>query len=103
MSLRILLMMDPVIRVPPEHYGGIERVIADLADGLVRRGHSVTLWAAPGSRTNAKLEPFGTEGEWSRWSNVRNVSHLTARFWARPSRFDIVHNFGRLAYLSGVF
>ena len=23
--------MDPYIKVPPDHYGGIERVIADLA------------------------------------------------------------------------
>ena len=27
-------MMDPFIKVPPDHYGGIERVVADLADRL---------------------------------------------------------------------
>ena len=42
--------------------------IADLADGLTRRGHDVTLWAAPGSRVDAAIEPFGREGEWTRWS-----------------------------------
>ena len=31
--MRILLLMDPFIRVPPAHYGGIERVVADLAAG----------------------------------------------------------------------
>ncbi len=102
MSLRILLVMDPVLRVPPEHYGGIERVVAALADGLCRRGHEVTLWAAPGSRTRADLEPFGREGEWTRWSNARNTAVLTARFWTRPRRFQLVHNFGRLAYLLGI-
>ncbi len=35
--MRILLVMDPFIPVPPDHYGGIERVVADLADGLARR------------------------------------------------------------------
>ena len=100
--MRVLLLMDPLIRVPPDQYGGIERVIADLADGLVRRGHTVTLWAAHGSRTMGALEPFGREGEWTRWSNVRNVALVTARFWRRPGRFDLVHNFGRLAYLAGV-
>jgi glycosyltransferase involved in cell wall biosynthesis len=103
MSLRILLMMDPLIPVPPEHYGGIERVIADVADGLQNRGHEVTLWAAPGSQILGAVEPFGREAEWTRWSNLRNVAHLTARFWRRPRRFDLVHNFGRLAYLLGVF
>jgi len=100
--MRILLLMDPLIPVPPEHYGGIERVIADLADGLVDRGHQVTLWAAPGSRTRGRLEPFGREGEWSRWSNVRNTAELTGRFWRTRGEFDIVHNFGRLAYLSSI-
>ncbi|HEY0783321.1 MAG TPA: glycosyltransferase [Thermoanaerobaculia bacterium] len=99
---RILLLMDPYIRVPPLHYGGIERVIADLADGLVARGHEVTLWAAPGSQTSAPLEPFGREGEWTRWSNVRNTAAVTARFYRQPRRFDLVHNFGRLAYLTGI-
>ena len=51
--MRILLIMDPLIPVPPRHYGGIERVVADLANELVHRGHSVTLWAAPGSQTDA--------------------------------------------------
>ena len=40
----------PVIKVPPDHYGGIERVVADLADRLASLGHDVTLWAAPGSQ-----------------------------------------------------
>jgi glycosyltransferase involved in cell wall biosynthesis len=101
-SLRLLLLMDPFIRVPPAHYGGIERVIADLADGLVARGHQVTLWAAPGSSTRAALAPFGREGEWTRWSNLRNVAVVSARFQAARRRFDLVHNFGRLAYLLAV-
>ena len=40
--MRILLVMDPFIKVPPEHYGGIERVIADLANGLARGGHQIS-------------------------------------------------------------
>jgi len=101
-SRRILLVMDPFIPVPPLHYGGIERVIADLADGLVRRGHDVTLWAAPGSRTSARLSAFGREGEWTHWSNVRNTLLLSARLLRQPHRFDVIHNFGRLAYLLAV-
>jgi len=101
--VNILLVMDPFIKVPPQHYGGIERVIADLADGLARNGHAVTLWAAPGSRIDGAVEPYGREGEWTRWSNVRNSATLAGRFLARKSRFDLVHNFGRLAYLTPVF
>lgn len=100
--MRVLLLMDPFIKVPPDHYGGIERVVADLADGLTRAGHEVTLWAAPGSRVNGRVEPFGREGEWTRWSNARNTATLAARFLAGAFRFDVIHNFGRLAYLAPV-
>jgi glycosyltransferase involved in cell wall biosynthesis len=98
----VLLLMDPFIRVPPDHYGGIERVVADLADGLSRASHEVTLWAAPGSRVNGRVEPFGREGEWTRWSNARNTLTLAGRFLGGVSRFDVIHNFGRLAYLAPV-
>src|SRR5690242_6993174 len=101
MSLRMLLIMDPFICVPPKHYGGIERVIADLANGLHRRGYQVTLWAAPGSQTLATLVSFGCESEWTMWSNFRNAATLTSRFWCQRGCFDVVHNFGRLAYLTG--
>ena len=98
--MRILLIMDPFIRVPPRHYGGIERVIADLANGLCKRGHNVTLWAAPDSDTAARLVPFGREGEWSTWSNIRNTLVLSARLLKERANYDIIHNFGRLAYLT---
>ena len=100
--MRILLLMDPLIMVPPRHYGGIERVVADLAEILVARGHDVTLWAAPGSTTSARLQPFGREGEWTRWSNMRNTLQVGARLQF-GRRFDVIHNFGRLAYLAPVF
>ena len=98
--MKVLLVMDPFIKVPPAHYGGIERVVADLADGLAKLGHDITLWAAPGSRVNGRVDAFGKEGEWTRWSNLRNTMTLAGRFLAKGSRFDVIHNFGRLAYLA---
>jgi len=53
--LRIALVAPPWLAIPPLGYGGTERVIALLADGLVARGHDVTLFAAAGSRTAARL------------------------------------------------
>jgi glycosyltransferase involved in cell wall biosynthesis len=99
--MRILLIMDPLIPVPPLHYGGIERVIADLAQGLHQRGHSISLWAGPGSKSPGELQSFGREGEWSRWSSLRNTAFITAKLWQRRTDFDVIHNFGRLAYLLG--
>jgi len=101
--MNILLIMDPLIPVPPEHYGGIERVIADVADGFVHRGHEVTLWAGPGSRISGTTETFGRVGEWTSWSNVRNTATVSRWLLRDGHRFDVIHNFGRLAYLSVAF
>lgn len=43
-------------RVPPPGYGGIELIVGQLTDELVRRGHDVTLFASGDSQTHARLE-----------------------------------------------
>ena len=53
--LRIGILAPPWFAVPPNGYGGIEAVVSLLADGLVARGHEVTLFASGGSRTTARL------------------------------------------------
>ncbi|AMB86580.1 glycosyl transferase [Pseudomonas agarici] len=42
--------------VPPQLYGGTERVVSYLTEALVELGHEVTLFASGDSRTSAKLE-----------------------------------------------
>jgi glycosyltransferase involved in cell wall biosynthesis len=46
------MIAPPWFTVPPRGYGGVENVCADLVDGLVERGHQVTLIGAgvPGTR-----------------------------------------------------
>jgi glycosyltransferase involved in cell wall biosynthesis len=50
--LRIAIVAPPWFHVPPDGYGGIEAMVADVVDGLVERGHEVCLVAAgrPGTR-----------------------------------------------------
>jgi len=55
--LRIAQVAPLCESVPPQLYGGTERVVAFLTDELVRRGHDVTLFASGDSRTTAKLVP----------------------------------------------
>ena len=54
-ALRIAQVAPLLETVPPSEYGGTERVIYGLTEHLVRLGHDVTLFAAGGSRTSAKL------------------------------------------------
>ena len=41
--------------VPPQYYGGTERVVSYLTEELVRQGHQVTLFASGDSVTQAHL------------------------------------------------
>ncbi|NUS45896.1 MAG: glycosyltransferase family 4 protein, partial [Mycobacteriaceae bacterium] len=56
--LRIVLVAPPYFDVPPKGYGGVEAVVADLADMLVARGHDVTLLGAGEPGTAAKFVPL---------------------------------------------
>ena len=51
--LRIAIVAPTFFEVPPEGYGGIELILAQLTDGLVARGHDVTLLGAGRDRTEA--------------------------------------------------
>jgi glycosyltransferase involved in cell wall biosynthesis len=82
--------------VPPIGYGGTERVVANLTDELVRRGHDVTLFASGDSRTSAKLVPVveqafrlgGTSAEAASADHLR----LLARAFGSAHKFDIIHS-----------
>jgi glycosyltransferase involved in cell wall biosynthesis len=56
--LRIVMVAPPYYEVPPAAYGGIEAVVADLADALVARGHDVTLLGAGQPGTAARFVPL---------------------------------------------
>jgi glycosyltransferase involved in cell wall biosynthesis len=55
--MRIAQIAPLAESVPPQLYGGTERVVAYLTDELVRQGHDVTLFASGDSRTAARLVP----------------------------------------------
>ena len=52
--LNVAVVAPPWFEVPPQGYGGIESVVADLVAVLVARGHHVTLVAAGRSLTSAQ-------------------------------------------------
>jgi glycosyltransferase involved in cell wall biosynthesis len=55
--LRIAQLATLYERVPPNSYGGSERVISYLTEELVRHGHDITLFASGDSITSARLVP----------------------------------------------
>src|ERR1700736_4149503 len=53
--LRVAMLAPPWISVPAPGYGGVESVVSSLTEALVRVGHEVTLFCAPGSVSRATV------------------------------------------------
>ncbi|GAC1324185.1 MAG: glycosyltransferase family 4 protein [Chloroflexota bacterium] len=95
--MRIAQLAPPLQSVPPHGYGGTERVVATLTDELVRRGHSVTLFASGDSRTRAELVPIVERALWRRDEPTNDIrsympSILEDIIGPRLDEFDIVHS-----------
>lgn len=103
-GLSIALTVDPYLPVPPERYGGIERVVDFLVRGLVERGHRVTLFAHPASLRPAEgeLVGYGAPPHTGGLSRLRELAQVGGGLWRRRRRLDLVHSFGRLAALLSV-
>lgn len=71
-----------------------------LANGLVARGHHVTLFAHPDSKSSGEFVPWPGRSSRPAGDTLRNAMTL-ARIVAKE-RFDIIHSFSRIAYLTPV-
>lgn len=89
--MRIALISTPFIAVPPAKYGGTELMIAELSEGLVQRGHEVTLFGTGDSATSAELRYLYDEAQWPP-NFLHDVNHVS---WAMQQvyddDFDVVH------------
>src|SRR6185437_11470276 len=98
--MRILLVMDPGIPVPPPLYGGHERLVFMFAEEYQKLGHEVTLLAGPGSRCGGATVTFGDNNlRRSRAERNKEMAFAWKYLYKNRHKFDLVHNFGRLAYL----
>jgi glycosyltransferase involved in cell wall biosynthesis len=93
--LRIAQVAPLYESVPPKLYGGTERVIAYLAEELVRRGHDVTLFAASDSTVKVPLAVGMPQS-----LRLSGLDHLASSFhlpmlsqvYDHTDRFDIIHS-----------
>jgi glycosyltransferase involved in cell wall biosynthesis len=93
--MRIAQIAPLAESVPPERYGGTERVVAHLVDELVRRGHEVTLFASGDSKTDGDLVA-PTRSALRLDPNVKDtlaphIRELGLAF-ERADSFDIMHS-----------
>ncbi|WP_207492036.1 glycosyltransferase [Aridibaculum aurantiacum] len=97
--MKIAITADPEIPVPPKLYGGIERIIHQLCKELVTLGHEVTLFAHRESNVPCRLVKY-TGTDQSKSAVLKNGVLITR--YVFKEKYDVVHSFGRLAYLSMV-
>jgi glycosyltransferase involved in cell wall biosynthesis len=81
--------------VPPRRYGGTERIIAYLIDGLVELGHDVTLFASGDSQTRAQLVPVRDQALRLDPHPLKSqiAAHLAMldEVRRRADQFDVIH------------
>ena len=93
-SLRIGVIASVAHRTPPRGYGPWEQVASSLAEGLVRLGHDVTLFATADSQTAGTLRSCvstGYEEDLELDAKVVEALHLGAAF-ERAAEFDVLSN-----------
>ena len=100
--MRLLVLADPFLPIPPLHYGGIERIIALLLESARDAGHEIVLLAHPDSQIEGvRVIPFSGAPRPTLRDQIRNAQ--LARRTVATFRPDLIHCFARLAYLTPFF
>ena len=94
MRLRIAHIAPVATSIPPPKSGSVETMTSLLTEGLVARGHEVTLFATVDSRTTARLHAIFPHGYWHdehMWPwELYEMLNLAAAV-ERAGEFDIIH------------
>lgn len=94
-ALRIGMVAPPWFAVPPSSYGGIESMVASLVDGLVERGHEVTLVAAgePGTKAQRYVPVYSEPPSQRLGDPLPEVLHAAAAAATLDlAELDLVHD-----------
>jgi glycosyltransferase involved in cell wall biosynthesis len=93
-ALRVGLVAPPLLPVPPRAYGGTERVVYALAEGLHRLGHDVTLFAPADSNVSCRLVATAPRACWTGGSaDVQGSFERTLDTLSRhDGSFDVIHS-----------
>jgi glycosyltransferase involved in cell wall biosynthesis len=93
--LRIAMVAPPWLSVPPPGYGGLEQVLAGLVDGLIDRGHAVTLFGTGREHgTTAEFVSTCPDLQYHRLGeSLPELAHLAhVNRLLDPADFDLVHD-----------
>ncbi len=93
--MRIALVASPFISVPPTHYGGTELFIAQLAEGLERKGFDVVVYGNGESKVGTEVRSFYPTGEWpikgELYASLKDTNHSAWAVHDAWNTADIIH------------
>lgn len=92
--MKVAVLSSIAWRTPPLHYGPWQQVASNIAEGLVKRGIEVTLFATSDSVTAGKLDSIcakGYEEDRSQDAKVLECLHIS-NLMEKAGEFDIIHN-----------
>ncbi|MCR8558259.1 glycosyltransferase family 4 protein [Mucilaginibacter sp. BJC16-A38] len=92
--MRVAILAPVAWRTPPRHYGPWEQVASNIAEGLIKLGIDVSLFATGDSITNGKLFSVcekGYEEDRNQDAKVLECLHIS-NLMERAGEFDIIHN-----------
>src|SRR6195952_2788425 len=92
--MKVAVLAPVAWRTPPRHYGPWEQIASNIAEGLVKLGVDVTLFATGDSITAGKLDAIcatGYEEDRSQDAKVLECLHIS-NLMERARDFDIIHN-----------
>jgi glycosyltransferase involved in cell wall biosynthesis len=92
--MKIAILAPVAWRTPPLHYGPWEQIASNIAEGLVKKGLDVTLFATGDSITAGKLDAVcekGYEQDRNQDAKVLECMHIS-NLMEKASHFDIIHN-----------
>jgi len=94
-QMRIAQVAPLWFGIPPNTWGGTERIVSYLTEELIKRGHDVTLFATADSKTEATLIPIWPRGLWTD-ANIglpeAVFGLLYKELLERQGEFDIIHD-----------
>src|SRR6201996_6477210 len=92
--MKVAILAAIAWRTPPRHYGPWEQVASNIAEGLIKLGVDVSLFATGDSITQGKLYSVcekGYEEDRSQDAKVLECLHIS-NLMERADDFDIIHN-----------
>lgn len=92
--MKVAVLSPVAWRTPPRHYGPWEQIASSIAEGLIKKGVDVTLFATGDSITAGKMESIcekGYEEDRTQDAKVLECLHIS-NLMEKAGEFDIIHN-----------